>query len=138
MGNTMLQVLGDWLGSIPGRLSILGIAFATLFATMSGSSLASSTVMATVLTPEMEKQGYKKPMSLGRILGGGGLAMMIPPSGLAIILAAIAKISVAKILIGGAIPGLTLAAHCVGNGARTRSTGKPMIVLSRNSRCRAC
>ena len=77
---------------------------------MSGSSLASSTVMATVLTPEMEKQGYKKPMSLGPILGGGGLAMMIPPSGLAIILAAIAKISVAKILIGGAIPGLMLAA----------------------------
>ena len=110
MGTTMLRVLGDWLGSIPGRLSILGIAFATLFATMSGSSLASSTVMATVLTPEMEKQGYKKPMSLGPILGGGGLAMMIPPSGLAIILAAIAKISVAKILIGGAIPGLMLAA----------------------------
>jgi len=110
MGATMLRVLGDWLGSIPGRLAILGIAFATLFATMSGSSLASSTVMATVLTPEMEKQGYKKPMSLGPILGGGGLAMMIPPSGLAIILAAIAKISVAKILLGGAIPGLMLAA----------------------------
>ena len=110
MGTTMLRVLGDWLGSVPGRLSILGIAFATLFATMSGSSLASSTVMATVLTPEMEKQGYKKPMSLGPILGGGGLAMMIPPSGLAIILAAIAKISVAKILIGGAVPGLMLAA----------------------------
>jgi tripartite ATP-independent transporter DctM subunit len=109
MGTTMLRVLGDWLGSIPGRLSILGIAFATLFATMSGSSLASSTVMATVLTPEMEKQGYKKPMSLGPILGGGGLAMMIPPSGLAIILAAIGKMSVAKILIGGAIPGLMLA-----------------------------
>ena len=110
MGSTMLKVLGDWLGSVPGRLSIIGIAFATLFATMSGSSLASSTVMATVLTPEMEKQGYKKPMSLGPILGGGGLAMLIPPSGLAIILAAIAKISVAKILIGGAIPGLMLAA----------------------------
>lgn len=110
MGATMLRVLGDWLGGVPGRLSILGIAFATLFATMSGSSLAASTVMATVLCPEMERQGYKKPMSLGPILGGGGLAMMIPPSGLAIVLAAIAKISVIKILIGAAIPGLMLAA----------------------------
>lgn len=109
MGTTMLRVLGDWLGRVPGRLAILAIAFATLFATMSGSSLASSTLMATVLLPEMENQGYKKPMSLGPILGGGGLAMMIPPSGLAIILAAIAKISVAKILLGGAVPGLMLA-----------------------------
>ncbi|MEE9549984.1 MAG: TRAP transporter large permease subunit [Candidatus Binatia bacterium] len=110
MGTTLLRVLGDWLGAVPGRLAIIGIAFATLFATMSGSSLASSTVMATVLCPEMERQGYKKPMSIGPILGGGGLAMMIPPSGLAIVLAAIAKISVTKILIGAAIPGLMLAA----------------------------
>ncbi|MCZ6480961.1 MAG: TRAP transporter large permease subunit [Candidatus Binatia bacterium] len=110
MGTTLLRVLGEWLGAVPGRLAILGIAFATLFATMSGSSLASSTVMATVLCPEMERQGYKKPMSIGPILGGGGLAMMIPPSGLAIVLAAIAKISVTKILIGAAIPGLMLAA----------------------------
>ena len=110
MGTTMLRVLGDWLGGVPGRLAIIGIAFATLFATLSGSSLAASTVMATVITPEMERQGYKKPMSLGPILGGGGLAMLIPPSGLAIVLAAIAKISVIKILIGAAIPGLMLAA----------------------------
>ncbi len=110
MGTTLLRVLGDWLGAVPGRLAIIGIAFATLFATLSGSSLAASTVMATVLCPEMERQGYKKPMSLGPILGGGGLAIMIPPSGLAIILAAIAKISVTKILIGAAIPGLMLAA----------------------------
>lgn len=109
MGTIMLRVLGDWLGRVPGRLAVLAIAFATLFATMSGSSLASSTLMATVLSPEMEKQGYKKPMSLGPILGGGGLAMMIPPSGLSIILAAIAKISVTKVLIGGAVPGLMLA-----------------------------
>ena len=68
MGTTLLRVLGEWLGAVPGRLAILGIAFATLFATMSGSSLASSTVMATVLCPEMERQGYKKPMSIGLLV----------------------------------------------------------------------
>ena len=43
-------------------------------------------MLGSVLVPEMEKRGYKKPMSIGPILGSGGLAIMIPPSALGVIL----------------------------------------------------
>jgi tripartite ATP-independent transporter DctM subunit len=71
--------------------------------------MASTAVLGSMLTPEMEKRGYKKPMSLGPILGSGGLAMMIPPSGLAVFAAVIAEASIGKILMGIIIPGLMMA-----------------------------
>ena len=66
-------------------------------------------MMGTLLIPEMKKRGYGKEMTIGPILGAGGLAMIIPPSSLAILLAAIAGISIGKLLIGGMIPGLIMA-----------------------------
>jgi len=57
--------------------------------------------------PEMERRGYKKAMSLGPIMGGGALDMIIPPSNLAVLLAAIAGISIGKLLIAGFIPGFS-------------------------------
>jgi tripartite ATP-independent transporter DctM subunit len=109
VGGVVLRILGHWLGALPGRLGVLAIVFSTLFATMSGSSIASTTVMGTLLLPEMERQGYKKPISIGSITGGGGLAVIIPPSGLVILLAAVANLSVARLLISGAVPGLMMA-----------------------------
>ncbi|MFC1995960.1 TRAP transporter large permease subunit, partial [Chloroflexota bacterium] len=61
------------------------------------------------LVPEMEKRGYKKSMSLGPILGSGGLAIMIPPSDLAILLGAVGRISIGRILMAIIIPGVLLA-----------------------------
>jgi tripartite ATP-independent transporter DctM subunit len=66
-------------------------------------------MLGSSLMPEMEKQGYKKPMSLGPILGSGGLAMMIPPSALAVLCGAIAEISIGKILMAIILPGLLMA-----------------------------
>ena len=57
----------------------------------------------------MEKRGYKKPMSLGPILGSSGLAIMVPPSALAVVLGVIAELSIRRILIGIIIPGLLMA-----------------------------
>jgi tripartite ATP-independent transporter DctM subunit len=57
----------------------------------------------------MEKRGYKKAMTMGPILGSGGLAIMIPPSGLAVFLGAIAEISIGKLLISIIVPGLLMA-----------------------------
>ena len=109
MGFRMLDVMDKWLGKLPGRLALLSVAFSTLFATMSGSQMASGSMMGTLLIPEMQKRGYGKEMTIGPILGAGGLAMIIPPSSLAILLAAIAGISIGKLLIGGMIPGLMMA-----------------------------
>ncbi len=105
----MLNALDKWLGQLLGRLALLTVAAGAALSTMSGTSLATTAILGTLLVPDMEKRGYKKPMSLGPILGSGGLALMIPPSTLAVILGAIGQISIGKILIAIIIPGLLMA-----------------------------
>ncbi len=105
----LIDAIDRWLGRLPGRLGLLAVGAGTIFSTLTGTSLASIAMLGTVLVPEMEKRGYKKSMSLGPILGSGGLAMMIPPSALAVLLGAIGIISVHKILIAIIVPGLLMA-----------------------------
>ena len=104
-----INSLDQCIGRVPGRLSLLAVLSGTIFATLSGSSVAGTATLGSVLTPEMEKRGYQKPMSLGPILGSGGLSIMIPPSALGVLLAALAKISVGAILIAIIFPGLLMA-----------------------------
>jgi len=105
----MLNAVDQWLGRLPGRLSFVSVAGGVLIATLTGTNLASITVLGEVLMPEMKKRGYHNSMSLGPILGSSGLAMMIPPSALAVLLGSIAEISVGQILIAIIIPGLLMA-----------------------------
>jgi tripartite ATP-independent transporter DctM subunit len=109
MGFRVLNVLDEWLGHLPGRLSLLAVGAGTLLAALTGVSMASTSILGSVLVPEMEKRGYKKPMTLGPILGSGGLAIMIPPSALAVLLGAISEISVGGILIAIIVPALLMA-----------------------------
>ena len=97
------------LGRLPGRLSILTVISGTVFSSLSGSTVANTAVLGTILLPDMERRGYKRPMSIGPILASGGLAMIVPPSGLAVILAAIGHLSIGRILIGALVPGLIMA-----------------------------
>jgi len=103
-----IDVLDKWLGRLPGRLSLLAAAGGTLFSALSGSTLANTAMLGTVLLPDMQRRGYKPAMSVGPIVGVGGLAMLIPPSSLAVVLAALGHIPVGKILLAGVIPGLML------------------------------
>ncbi len=105
----LIKVVDKWLGRLPGRLGLLAVGAGTLFSTLTGTSMASVAMLGSVLAPEMEKQGYKKPMSLGPILGSGGIAMMVPPSSLAVLLGAIAEVSIGRILMAIIIPGLVMA-----------------------------
>ena len=105
----MLDALDKCFGRMPGRLGLLAVAGGTLFSTLTGVSMGTVAVLGSVLVPEMEKRGYKKPMSLGPVLGSGGLAIMIPPSGLAVLLGAIGELDVGQILIAIIIPGLLMA-----------------------------
>ena len=108
IGFRMINTLAKWLGKLPGRLSLLTVGAGALFATMSGSTMASGALLGTTLAPEMEQKGYKKAMSLGPILGSGGIAVMIPPSTQAVVLGAIGKVSIGQILMAIIIPGLLL------------------------------
>jgi tripartite ATP-independent transporter DctM subunit len=105
----VLDILDKWLGRLPGRLGLLAVAAGVLLASLTGSSIASTGILGSVLVPDMEKRGYKKPMSLGPIMGAGGLAIMIPPSAMAVLLGTIGEISVGKILISIIVPGLLMA-----------------------------
>ena len=106
--------LDQLLGRIPGRLCYLTVGGGTLFATLTGSSMANTAMLGSLLVPEMQKRGYSKRLSMGPILGTGGLAMIIPPSTLAVLLATIANIDVGRVLVAGLLPGLLLAVLYIG------------------------
>ncbi len=106
---SMMDALDKLMGRIPGRLSLMAVGGGTLLSTLTGADFASVAMLGSSLVPEMAKRGYKKPMTIGPILGSGGLAIMIPPSSLAVFLGAVALISIGGILMGIIMPGLLMA-----------------------------
>ncbi len=109
LGGRMFNAIDKLLGKVPGRLSYVTVLGGTGFSTLSGSSMGSTALLGTLMVPEMNARGYKSHMSIGPILGTGGLAIIIPPSALAVLLATLAQIDVGALLIAGIIPGLILA-----------------------------
>ncbi len=109
LGQQAVDALEKWLGRVPGRLSLLTVASGTVFSALSGSTMANTAMLGSMLLPEMRRRGYSKMLSVGPIMASGGLAMMIPPSALAVILASIGKVSVAKVLVAAILPGLIMA-----------------------------
>jgi tripartite ATP-independent transporter DctM subunit len=109
LGFRAFNALDKLLGRLPGRLSFVTIGGGTLFAALSGSSMASTALMGTLMVPEMSKRGYKNRLSIGPILGVGGLAILIPPSALAVLLGSLAHINIGMLLVAGIVPGLLLA-----------------------------
>ncbi len=108
-----IDVVDKWLGRVPGRLGVLALASGTMFSCLSGSSIGTTAMLGSIMIPDMEKRGYHPCISIGSCMCGA-LAMIIPPSALAVILAAIANVSVGKMLIGGIMPGLLLAVLYIG------------------------
>ena len=96
-------------GKLPGRLCFLTVAGGSVFSTLTGSSMANTAMLGSLMVPEMQKRGYNWRMSMGPILGTGGLAMIIPPSALGVLLASVANIDVGRLLVAGFLPGFVLA-----------------------------
>jgi tripartite ATP-independent transporter DctM subunit len=97
------------LGGLPGRLCYVAVGGGSLFAALTGSSIANTAMMGSLMVPDMLRRGYSKNMALGPIMGAGGLAMMVPPSGPAVLLGSIAKIDIGGLLLGAVLPGILLA-----------------------------
>jgi tripartite ATP-independent transporter DctM subunit len=138
LGGDVVKIVDQWLGRLPGRGSLIAVGSGVILAALTGVSIASVSILGAVLLPQMEKQGYDKSMIFGPILAGGGLAVLIPPSGLAVLLAAIGEISVGKILLAIIGPGLLLAAlytayiiiRCVINPSLAPTYEAPKVSLS--------
>ncbi|QFT32364.1 Sialic acid TRAP transporter permease protein SiaT [Labrenzia sp. THAF82] len=114
LGGRMFNAIDRLLGRLSGRLSYVTVLGGTAFSTLSGSSMGSTALLGSLMVPEMNRRGYKPHMSIGPILGTGGLAIIIPPSALAVLLATLAQIDVGALLIAGVIPGLILAFFYIG------------------------
>ena len=105
----VFDALDTLLGRLPGRLCYLTVLGGSLFSTLTGSTMANTAMLGSLLVPEMRRRGYNARMSMGPILGTGGLAMIIPPSSLGVLLASIANVDVGRLLVAGLIPGFVLA-----------------------------
>jgi tripartite ATP-independent transporter DctM subunit len=93
---------------IPGRLSVIAIVAGTVFSAISGSTIATTALLGSLMLPTMLARGYDPRMAMGPIMGIGGVDMLIPPSALTVLLGSLAGISIAGLLIGGIVPGLIL------------------------------
>jgi tripartite ATP-independent transporter DctM subunit len=97
------------LGNVPGRLAYVTLLGGTAFAGPAGSSMGTCALLGTLMVPEMIKRGYNKYLSMGPIMGVGGLAVIIPPSALTVLLATLGQTDVGDLLLAGVIPGFVLA-----------------------------
>jgi tripartite ATP-independent transporter DctM subunit len=97
------------LGNIRGRLAYVTLIGGTAYAGPAGSSMGACALLGRLMVPEMMKRGYSKYLSLGPIMGVGGLAVIIPPSALTVLLATLGQTDVGALLIAGIIPGFVLA-----------------------------
>lgn len=97
------------LRRLPGRLAIATIAGNTVFAAVTGVSIASAAAFSKIAYPEMMKLGYKQTFALGAVAGSACLGMLIPPSVLLIVWAILTEMSVGALFIAGIIPGILLA-----------------------------
>jgi tripartite ATP-independent transporter DctM subunit len=109
LASRMFNAIDQLMGNVPGRLAYVTVAGGTGFAALSGSSMGSTALLGSLMVPEMMKRGYSKYLSIGPIMGTGGLAVIIPPSALAVLLATLGQIDVGALLIAGVLPGLLLA-----------------------------
>ncbi len=109
LANRCFNAADKLLGNVPARLSFVTLIGGTAFAGPAGSSMGSCALLGSLMVPEMTRRGYSKYLSIGPIMGVGGLAVIIPPSALTVLLATLGRTDVGDLLIAGIIPGLVLA-----------------------------
>ncbi len=99
---------------IPGRLAVIGVVAGTVFSAISGSTIATTAMLGSLMLPVMLARGYSPVLATGPLMAIGAVDMLIPPSALTVLLGSLSGISISKLLIGGIVPGLILSAAFVG------------------------
>ena len=101
------------ISQVPGRLAVVAVVAGTVFSAISGSTIATTAMLGSLLVPVMLSRGYHPTMATGPIMAIGAVDMLIPPSALTVLLGSLSGISISKLLIGGVVPGLILSAMFV-------------------------
>jgi tripartite ATP-independent transporter DctM subunit len=93
---------------VPGRLAVVAVVAGTVFSAISGSTIATTAMLGSLMLPVMLSRGYHPTMATGPLMAIGAVDMLIPPSALTVLLGSLSGISISKLLIGGVVPGLML------------------------------
>ncbi|GGK39698.1 TRAP transporter large permease [Salinarimonas ramus] len=109
VGRDTFEVAEELLRRLICGLGVATVAANTVFAAVTGVSIASAAVFTRVAVPEMKRHGYRAAFSAGTVAGSSVLGMLIPPSLLLIIYGVLAEVSIGGMFIAGIVPGLMLA-----------------------------
>jgi tripartite ATP-independent transporter DctM subunit len=110
LSRDLFEGLAPLLSKLPGKLLHVNILSCGIFAAVSGSSAATAATIGRMTLPELKKRGYDDFMSIGTLAGSGTLGLLIPPSIILIIYGVSAEVSIARLFLAGALPGLVLIA----------------------------
>ena len=111
---------------VPGRLAVVAVVAGTVFSAISGSTIATTAMLGSLMLPVMLSRGYNPVLATGPIMAIGAVDMLIPPSALTVLLGSLSGISISKLLIGGVVPGLMLSVAFVGY-IIVRATANPAL-----------
>lgn len=107
----------NMIGHIKGGLGVATVLSCTIFASISGSSVATALSIGSSSIPQMKKFGYPRRSALGVVAAGGTLGILIPPSGPMILYSLVTDASIGALFLAGLIPGLLMAvlfsAYCI-------------------------
>jgi C4-dicarboxylate transporter DctM subunit len=132
------------VGHVKGGLGVATVLSCTIFAAISGSSVATALSIGASALPQMKRFGYPERDGLGVIAAGGTLGILIPPSGPMILYAIVSEVSIGALFLAGLLPGLILASvfavfciiqgsHRQGQKAPERQTLSQMIGATKTS-----
>lgn len=108
LSRRIIELAQAWVGHIRGGLGYVAVGAAILMASMSGSALADTAALATILLPMMRQQGYPLASSAGLLAAGGIIAPIIPPSMPFVIYGVTTNTSITQLFLSGIVPGLLM------------------------------
>ncbi len=113
LSRRIIDLARAFVGHIPGGLGFVAIGAAVLLASMSGSAIADTAALATILLPMMREQKYPPGYSAGLLASGGIIAPIIPPSMPFVIYGVTTNTSISKLFLAGVFPGLLMGSFLI-------------------------
>lgn len=108
MSRRLINLANVLVGWFRGGLGSVAVLTSMFFATISGSSSATTAAVGSTLIPAMEKKGYPKNFATATCAASGELGVIIPPSIPMVVYGLVANVSVGSLFLGGFIPGLLI------------------------------